>query len=112
MAATAPSSNDPDAYDQWLFTEDELENTPSRMDGISKEKERESRGKGCNFILQVGMLLGLPQVTLATASVYLHRFYMRESLKNYHYYVCEITLPLQKKKTAIFSNHLSLSSFS
>jgi hypothetical protein len=77
-----------DPESQWIFTEEELLRTPSVMDGISPESEREQRGKGCNFILQMGIQLKLPQLTLATASVFLHRFYMQNSLKKHHYYVC------------------------
>ena len=65
------------AETHWLFTEAELQRSPSILDGLSPEKEREFRSKGVNFILQVGIMLKLPQITLATASVFLHRFYMR-----------------------------------
>ncbi|MCJ1377127.1 hypothetical protein MMC17_000219 [Xylographa soralifera] len=68
------------AESQWLFTEEELLLTPSILAGLSPAKERESRGKGVNFILQVGIMLKLPQITLATASVFLHRFFMRHSM--------------------------------
>ncbi|KAI5788466.1 cyclin-like protein [Geopyxis carbonaria] len=71
---------------QWLFTEEELLQTPSVLDGITPEQEREQRSKGCNFIIQLGIQLKLPQLTLATASTYLHRFYMQNSLKKNHYY--------------------------
>ncbi|KAI5858526.1 cyclin-like protein [Tricharina praecox] len=71
---------------QWLFAEEELLQTPSVLDGISPESEREMRSKGCNFITQLGIQLKLPQLTLATASTYLHRFYMQNSLKKHHYY--------------------------
>ena len=77
---------------QWLFTEAELLRTPSVLDGLSPEKEIENRGKGVNFILQVGIMLKLPQITLATASVFLHRFFMRHSMVDlsnrpgFHYY--------------------------
>lgn len=74
------------AETQWLFTDAELLRTPSILDGLTPEKERENRSKGVNFILQVGIMLKLPQITLATASVFLHRFYMRHSMQNYHYY--------------------------
>lgn len=74
------------AETQWLFTEAELLRTPSILDGVTPEKERENRSKGVNFILQVGIMLKLPQITLATASVFLHRFYMRHSMESYHYY--------------------------
>ena len=74
------------AETQWLFTEAELLRTPSILDGLTPEKERENRSKGVNFILQVGIMLKLPQITLAAASVFLHRFYMRHSMQTYHYY--------------------------
>ena len=80
------------AETQWLFTEAELRRTPSILDGMPPEKERENRSKGVNFILQVGIMLKLPQMTLATASVFLHRFYMRHSMQDLpgrpglHYY--------------------------
>lgn len=85
MASPAP--RDPDWDSQWLFTEEELLQTPSVLDGITPEQEREQRSKGCNFITQLGIQLKLPQLTLATASTYLHRFYMQNSLKHYHFYV-------------------------
>ena len=79
---------------QWLFTDDELLLAPSIVEGgLSPEKERENRGKGVNFILQAGIMLKLPQITLATASVFLHRFYMRQPMEptpkkipGHHYY--------------------------
>ena len=82
------------AESQWLFTEAELLLAPSIVDGrLSPEKERENRSKGVNFILQAGIMLKLPQITLATASVFLHRFYMRHSMvevpgrmPGFHYY--------------------------
>ena len=72
---------------QWIFTEEELLRTPSVLDGVPPELEREQRGKGCNFILQMGIQLKLPQPTLATASVFLHRFYVQNSLVEHHYNV-------------------------
>ena len=65
---------------QWLFTDTELAHTPSVRDGISITEERSRRAKGVNFIVQAGVLLKLPQLTLATASVFFHRFYMRFSM--------------------------------
>lgn len=80
------------AESQWIFTESELLRTPSILDGLTLEKERENRSKGVNFIFQVGIMLKLPQITLATASVLLHRFYVRHSMLDapgrpgFHYY--------------------------
>lgn len=45
------------------------------------EEERMLRRKGVNFILQVGMMLKLPQTTLSTAAVFFNRYLMRNSLK-------------------------------
>ncbi|KAL9598380.1 MAG: hypothetical protein Q9219_004542 [cf. Caloplaca sp. 3 TL-2023] len=80
------------AESQWIFTEHELLRTPSILDGLPPEKERENRGKGVNFIFQVGIMLKLPQVTLASASILLHRFFVRHSMVDtpgrpgFHYY--------------------------
>lgn len=65
---------------QWLFTDEELTRTPSQLDGMKLEAEHISRSKGVNFITQVGIMLKLPQLTLATAAVYMHRFFMRFSM--------------------------------
>ncbi|KAK5132676.1 hypothetical protein LTR08_008720 [Meristemomyces frigidus] len=69
------------AHSQWLFTPAELANTPSIQDGMTVSDERETRSKGIAFILQVGVLLKLPQLTLDTAAVFFQRFLMRASLK-------------------------------
>ncbi|KAL4928429.1 uncharacterized protein BDV17DRAFT_282007 [Aspergillus undulatus] len=55
----------------------ELARSPSQLDGMSIDDENLHRSKGVNFIAQVGIMLKLPQPTLATAAVYLHRFFMR-----------------------------------
>ncbi|KAF9889137.1 hypothetical protein FE257_007626 [Aspergillus nanangensis] len=64
----------------WLFTDEELTRAPSQLDGMTLDAEHTSRSKGVNFITQVGIMLKLPQLTLATAAVYLHRFFMRYSM--------------------------------
>ncbi|KAI9832872.1 MAG: hypothetical protein M1819_003902 [Sarea resinae] len=85
------------AESQWLFEEEDLRRTPSALDGLSLDKEEENRGKGVNFITQVGVMLKLPQMTLAVASVFLHRFYMRHSMVDLpgrpglHYYTIAAT---------------------
>lgn len=85
------------AEKQWIFTEEEFLRTPSAIDGLPPEKERENRAKGVNFIIQVGIMLKLPQLTLATASVFLHRFFMRYSMVDLpgkpglHYYAIAAT---------------------
>ncbi|KAI8578882.1 hypothetical protein K450DRAFT_244953 [Umbelopsis ramanniana AG] len=72
---------------QWYYRKEALSNTPSiTIDGFSVKKEKEDRAKGCNFIQSVGMTLKLPQITIATAMVFFHRFFMRKSLKDYPFY--------------------------
>ena len=70
-----------EAEAQWIFTDAELANTPSIQDGMSQAEEKEVRAKGVNFILQVGIMLKLPQLTLSTAAIFFQRFLMRASLK-------------------------------
>jgi protein BUR2 len=82
---------------QWLYTEDELMNSPSITGGMAPEEERLLRSKGVVFINSVGHMLKVPQTTITTASVFFHRFLMRYSLvsvkgtKTLHHYVCVAT---------------------
>lgn len=86
----------PDRLSQWLFTDDEIDNSPSVYDGLPPIEERARRAKGVNFIVQAGILLKIPQLTLGTASVFFHRFYMRFSMVaekgGLHHYV-RLSLP-------------------
>lgn len=94
-----------EAEAQWLFTEAELANTPSIQDGMSQAEEKAIRAKGVNFIVQVGILLKLPQLTLSTASIFFQRFLMRASLKKerngipklHHYQAAGVALFLATK---------------
>lgn len=77
----APSNNViVESQTQWYFTDEELTRTPSLLDGMSLETEHMQRSKGVNFIVQVGIMLKLPQLTLTTAAVFLHRFFIRHSM--------------------------------
>ncbi|KAI1004577.1 hypothetical protein K3495_g3635 [Podosphaera aphanis] len=69
-----------DDLSQWIFTEEELLNTPSIRDGLDPVEERCRRAKGVNFITQAGILLKLPQLTIATASIFFHRYFMRQTM--------------------------------
>ncbi|KAK5940328.1 hypothetical protein PMZ80_007748 [Knufia obscura] len=71
-----------DTDPQWLFTPTEFDRyTPSRCEGMDLPTEHLNRRKGINFITQVGISLKLDQITLATASIYFQRFYMRHPLQ-------------------------------
>ncbi|KAK4495931.1 hypothetical protein PRZ48_013199 [Zasmidium cellare] len=94
-----------EAEAQWLFTEAELANTPSIQDGMSQAEEKELRAKGVNFIVQVGIMLKLPQLTLSTAAIFFQRYLMRASLmkardgipKLHHYQAAATALFLATK---------------
>ncbi len=66
--------------DNFYLTAEQLEDSPSRRDGVSADEEMQARVYGCELIQASGMLLRLPQVTMATGQVLLHRFYCKQSL--------------------------------
>ncbi|KAJ5481298.1 hypothetical protein N7475_000110 [Penicillium sp. IBT 31633x] len=88
MATSAPKRRIPglpnpvlEAEQQkWLFTDEEFERTPSRLDKIERAKEDYIRHRAVEFIWQVSVMLKMPPQTSMTATVYMHRFLMRYSL--------------------------------
>ncbi|KAL8171770.1 hypothetical protein V2J09_023574 [Rumex salicifolius] len=65
---------------RWYFSRKEIEeNSPSRKDGIDLKKEAYLRKAYCTFLQDLGMKLKVPQVTIATAIIFCHRFYLRQS---------------------------------
>ncbi|KAJ2707422.1 hypothetical protein FB645_000775 [Coemansia sp. IMI 203386] len=73
-------------WTDWQFTREDLRQTPSVHCGWTVEREELDRAKACSLIYSASRKLQLPQVTSASACVYLHRFFMRHSLKEYHHY--------------------------
>ncbi|KAI9318671.1 cyclin-like protein [Dichotomocladium elegans] len=70
--------------DQWMFTAQELQYLPSIANGeMSASEERRKRTQGCTFIHHLGCRLDVPQLTVATAMVFFHRFYTRHSFGVY-----------------------------
>lgn len=69
------------AQQKWLFSDEDLERTPSRIDKIDREKEDYIRHRAVEFIWQVSMMLKMPPQTSMTATVFMHRFLMRYSLR-------------------------------
>ncbi|KAM3293381.1 hypothetical protein ACQJBY_036756 [Aegilops geniculata] len=64
----------------WYFSRKEIEeNSLSRKDGIDLKKESYLRKSYCTFLQDFGMRLKVPQVTIATAIVFCHRFFLRQS---------------------------------
>ncbi|KAJ9567123.1 hypothetical protein OSB04_003089 [Centaurea solstitialis] len=65
---------------KWYFSRKEIEcHTPSRSDGIDYKQEQHLRKLYCSFLQELGIELKVPQVTIATAMMFCHRFYMRQS---------------------------------
>ncbi|KAE8667104.1 Cyclin-T1-3 [Hibiscus syriacus] len=65
---------------RWYFSRKEIEeNCSSRMDGIDLKKDTYLRKSDCTFLQDLGMRLKVPQVTIATAIIFCHRFFIRQS---------------------------------
>lgn len=73
-----------DEKKNWLFTNAQLALIPSRRHGISKENICEALCASCRLIDTVGKKLLLKtNPVLATAQVFLHRFFSVQSLKDH-----------------------------
>lgn len=62
-----------------LIPEAKLDATPSHVDGLDKETEKDLRILGCELIQTAGILLNLPQVAMATGQVIFQRFFYSKS---------------------------------
>ncbi|XP_030641789.1 cyclin-T2a isoform X2 [Chanos chanos] len=78
MAACRGSSS------KWFFTREQLENTPSRRCGVDPDRELSYRQQAANLIQDMGQRLNVSQLTINTAIVYMHRFYMQHSFTKFH----------------------------
>uniref|UniRef100_A0ACD6A3V4 Uncharacterized protein n=2 Tax=Avena sativa TaxID=4498 RepID=A0ACD6A3V4_AVESA len=64
----------------WYFSRKEMEeNSLSRRDGIDLKKESSLRKSYCTYLQELGVRLKVPPVTIATALVFCHRFFLRQS---------------------------------
>lgn len=70
--------------DSFYLTDEQLENSPSRQDGIDRDTENTLRMYGCMLIQEAGILLSFSQVVMATGQVLLHRFYCKRSMKTFN----------------------------
>lgn len=69
---------------RWFFTREQLENTPSRRCGVEADKELSYRQQAANLIQDMGQRLNVSQLTINTAIVYMHRFYMYHSFTKFN----------------------------
>ncbi|XP_028321043.1 cyclin-T2-like isoform X1 [Gouania willdenowi] len=83
---------------KWLFTREQLDNTPSRRCGIEADRELSYRQQAANLIQDIGQRLNVSQLIINTAIVYMHRFYMLHSFNKFHRNVIsQVTLFLASK---------------
>ncbi|KAK9268065.1 hypothetical protein L1049_010504 [Liquidambar formosana] len=76
----APDREPEEVAGRWYMSRKEIEeNSPSRRDGIDLKKETYLRKSYCTFLQDLGMRLKVPQVTIATAIIFCHRFFLRQS---------------------------------
>ncbi|XP_028991710.1 cyclin-T2a isoform X2 [Betta splendens] len=78
MAACRGSSS------KWFFTREQLESTPSRRCGVEPDRELSYRQQAANLVQDMGQRLNVSQLTINTAIVYMHRFYMHHSFTKFH----------------------------
>uniref|UniRef100_A0A8D0CHX6 Cyclin T2 n=1 Tax=Scleropages formosus TaxID=113540 RepID=A0A8D0CHX6_SCLFO len=69
---------------RWFFTREQLESTPSRRCGVEPDRELSYRQQAANLIQDMGQRLNVSQLTINTAIVYMHRFYMYHSFTKFH----------------------------
>jgi cyclin T len=68
---------------RWIFTKDQLLNTPSRKNGIDATRELFYRQITASLIQQMAYQLELSHQCIHTAIIYMHRFYMFHSFARF-----------------------------
>ncbi|CAL8342613.1 unnamed protein product [Boreogadus saida] len=79
MAACRGSSST-----KWFLTREQLDNTPSRRCGVEPDRELSYRQQAATLIQDMGQRLNVSQLTINTAIVYMHRFYIHHSFTKFH----------------------------
>ncbi|XP_066441896.1 cyclin-T1 [Eleutherodactylus coqui] len=69
---------------RWYFTREQLDGSPSRRAGLDPDKELSYRQQAANLLQDMGQRLNVTQLTINTAIVYMHRFYMVQSFTRFH----------------------------
>lgn len=64
----------------WLFTSEEVKETPSRVMDVPERVESKVVAKTARFIQECGRELVVPQLTVSVAITFFQRFYMLESM--------------------------------
>jgi hypothetical protein len=115
ISSVMPSSAGPTTTNddsRWIFSQEKIQNSPSRADNISLEDELKERQEAALFITDLGAALKVNQLCINTAIIYMHRFFMIHSFKKFHRYVrvslYYINIFVFYKKLFIFFNYYSL----
>ena len=69
--------------DNFYVSREDLNDSPSRKDGVPEETETELRIFGTTLIQEGGCLLKLPEVVMATGQVLFHRFFCKASMAKF-----------------------------
>lgn len=64
----------------WLFTDEEIKITPSRVSGVSHENEMRIVSRVAGFLQECGRELLIPQLTISVALKFFQRFFMLEGM--------------------------------
>ncbi|XP_019409586.1 PREDICTED: cyclin-T2 isoform X2 [Crocodylus porosus] len=82
--STARGGGGSSTASRWFFSREQLESTPSRRCGVEADKELSYRQQAANLIQDMGQRLNVSQLTINTAIVYMHRFYMHHSFTKFN----------------------------
>lgn len=94
----------------WLFSQNEVfTESPSVKAGVPFQEEAVKRAKGINAMIKAGGGLKLPEITINTGSTFFHRFFVRHSFKEFHYY--EIASAALLLATKVTEHHRKLRDF-
>ncbi|XP_071059816.1 cyclin-T1 isoform X1 [Pseudochaenichthys georgianus] len=69
---------------KWYYTREQIDNNPSKRAGLDPDKELSYRQQAANLLQDMGQRLNVSQLTINTAIVYMHRFYMVQSFTRFH----------------------------
>ncbi|XP_077176342.1 cyclin-T2 isoform X2 [Paroedura picta] len=83
-ASRGAGGGGPGGSSRWFFSREQLENTPTRRCGVEADKELSYRQQAANLIQDMGQRLNVSQLTINTAIVYMHRFYMHHSFTKFN----------------------------
>lgn len=96
----------------WIFTSEQLMDSPSRADGISFEMERGYRSKTAWFIQDLAVELKFnARLAVSTAQVLMHRFYAYQSFRQHDRYIISVAalfLAAKIEEVESKSKHLRL----